>query len=100
MGDLAHLSAVQPALTSAGKFEERGRKTMGYNLFLYAWPLLFIVLGPLLAYNCLKALRAGEGMYDRDSTNYMLVGNWFGVLLGLAATAWSAWRLYQIISSL
>jgi hypothetical protein len=67
---------------------------MGYNLFLYAWPLLFIILGPLLAFNCLKALREREGMYDQESTNYMLVGNWAGVVLGLAA-AWSPQRLYR-----
>jgi hypothetical protein len=73
---------------------------MGYSLFLYAWPLLFIILGPLLAFNCLKALRQREGMYDQESTNYMLLANWLGVFLGLGAGVWSAWRLYQIFSAL
>ena len=73
---------------------------MGLGFVFYAWPLLFIILGPLLAYNCLKALVQGEGIYDRESSNYMQVGNWFGVFIGLAATAWSAWRLYHIFSML
>lgn len=67
---------------------------------LYTWPLLFIILGPLLAYNCLKALRQGEGMYDRESTHIMLIGNWLGIFLGLGAAAWSAWRIYQIFGML
>lgn len=73
---------------------------MFYGLYLYGWPLLLIILGPLMALNCLKALREREGMYDQENSNYMLLANWAGVLIGFGAAAWSAWRLYRIFSAL
>ena len=72
---------------------------MSVRLLYYAVPLLLIVLGPLFVVNCFKALRSGEGAYDRRSTGQMLVVNWLGVLIGAALTVWAAWRIWQMITA-
>jgi hypothetical protein len=72
---------------------------MGVSLLYCAVPLVLVVLGPLFIVNCLKALRAGEGAYDRQSSGQMLVVNWLGVLVGAGLTVWAVWRIWQMISA-
>lgn len=45
--------------------------------------LAMVILGPLTAFNCARALFSGEGSYDRDSSHHMLWSNLLGILLGL-----------------
>ena len=69
---------------------------MGLGSVQNTWMLILIVIGPMLAINCIKALHQDKGMYDHEGTNYILLGTWIGVIIGLAATVWAAWLMYQI----
>ena len=42
-----------------------------------------IVIGIGLVYNCMRGLASREGMYDRESTQMMMLSQWLGIPLGL-----------------
>ena len=42
-----------------------------------------LVVGPLLAIACVRGMLSREGMYDRESTNMMLIGQSVGVVIGV-----------------
>ena len=42
-----------------------------------------LVIGIGLIYNCLDGLLRREGMYDRESTNMMVLSQWLGIFLGV-----------------
>ena len=49
--------------------------------------LATLVLGPLLIIGCIGGLLSGEGKYDRDSSNWMVASQVFGIVLGIALLA-------------
>ena len=66
------------------------------HFLLYVLPLVLLVLGPLLAINCFKAIKDPLETFDKTSGSFARVGNWAGIVLGSAAVLWALWRLYQL----
>lgn len=69
---------------------------MGFLLYLL--PLLLLVIGPLLAYYCYRGLSNPLAGFDSIGTGFSRVGNWAGIVLGIAAVFWAIWRVYQLFS--
>jgi len=67
-----------------------------YSRWTPAVALIVLVLAPGLVYNCIRALRSGEGMYDSASTQYMISMNWAGIALGLLALGWAVYTLVRV----
>lgn len=53
------------------------------SLLLWLASIAMVVFGPLTAFNCARAIFSGEGVYDRQSSSYMLWSNLLGIFLGL-----------------
>lgn len=45
------------------------------------------IVGFGLIYGCLTGMASREGMYDSESTNYMLLSQWIGVGIGVLLLA-------------
>jgi len=66
------------------------------QFLLYVLPVLLLVLAPLLAFNCYKAIKDPLESFDKTSGSFSRVGNWAGIVLSVAAVLWALWRLYQL----
>lgn len=67
---------------------------MFIGIFIIGLQVLCLLAGPAIACNSAKALRKGEGMYDRESTEIMTAGGWFGIAFGIAITYWGFTSLF------
>jgi uncharacterized membrane protein len=60
---------------------------LGLGTLLWLGSIAMVIIGPITAFNCARAIFSGEGVYDRESSSYMLWSNLLGIFLGLGL-AW------------
>lgn len=68
------------------------------QFLLYVLPAVVLIIGPLLAYNCFRALRDPLKGFDKTSSGFARVGNWAGIVLGIGAVLWALWRIFQLFT--
>lgn len=67
---------------------------IGISTAVFFLKVLCLFVGPAIAYNSAKALRKGEGMYDRESTEIMTAGGWLGIAFGIAISVWGFMSIF------
>jgi hypothetical protein len=69
---------------------------MGF--LLYVLPVLLLIIGPLVSYNCYRKLSDPLAGFDSTSTGFARIGNWAGIVLGIVAVLWAIWSVYRLFS--
>jgi hypothetical protein len=59
-----------------------------YYRYHWAADILAVIIGALLALNCLRSLFGREDRWDRESATIMLWSNLAGIVIGLGMVAW------------